>query len=174
MDITKIKLEDITIANAINMGVGTINVNKSKKGTLSDRLEAMISYRKAKCPACVEEGSCLTCGCTIDSMMAAPNKKCPDGKWNAEEQSSVVINKGRVINITEPQVIIYEELLQGFTIKDIEMSCSCVKVIDYDNTMRLELLMDFDIFNKYSYKDVVVTVVNGDDTYYKRFKIVRV
>ena len=42
-----------------------------------------IVYRACRCRPCLENGSCLDCGCEIQGAIASKDNWCSDGKWTA-------------------------------------------------------------------------------------------
>lgn len=40
-----------------------------------------IVYRRIQCPACVEKGECLRCGCPVNGLMTNPHEVDKDHLW---------------------------------------------------------------------------------------------
>ncbi len=51
--------------------------------TKPKHIQEQASTRMAICQPCLENGSCLVCGCKTPEMFYAENKVCPKNKWGA-------------------------------------------------------------------------------------------
>lgn len=49
---------------------------------VQERSELLV-YRSLSCPECLENGTCLVCGCHTAAKMIDPSESCPEGKWQA-------------------------------------------------------------------------------------------
>lgn len=45
----------------------------------------MVVDRASRCPDCVEEGSCVHCGCTSPENMYSPLNSCSAGNWGPKQ-----------------------------------------------------------------------------------------
>jgi len=55
---------------------------KVPKDEILDIAELVI-FRSKECPACVENGTCLDCGCNTMGKMVDPSEECSLGRWNS-------------------------------------------------------------------------------------------
>lgn len=61
---------------------GHSNYIKSKLGKLEKHIEEQALERALKCTECVENGSCVHCGCKSPQLFYSVYKKCPQNKWD--------------------------------------------------------------------------------------------
>ena len=81
MDISKIKITDITPTNISHLIEGTVRSKLAAFNHQPPHIKEQAEIRAAKCAPCLTNKSCLHCGCSTPSLFYATSRSDAKKRW---------------------------------------------------------------------------------------------